>query len=340
MTKIKSGCLEDVKVQTSDTAEPKVWNENLRKSVYGTVYQTTHYANYAREELKWKPFYITAERGNEMGQLLLFVAPRIDRFLHRTRAPRAIYDVLTLVRPKVRWIYGPVVMGGDDMYSATLENAVKIVKRRSGVVTRAVPHPLDDRKLQYDKFNFIPRNEGTFIVDLRKDLKELWSGLDKKSARKNVERATRRGVHVRIAKDEDDLLGYYYALRETHLRDHVEPPTFRDMKRLWENLKENGCMEFFVASWRKKVVAGLAVSTFNGYLNEWGAATSNEVAKERLYASELLRWKIIEWGHEKGFRCYDLSGVDPYAKDEKARGILRFKEKWGGKMVLYNRYQL
>jgi len=41
MTKIKSGCLEDMKVQTSDTAEPKVWNENLRGSVYGTVYQTT-----------------------------------------------------------------------------------------------------------------------------------------------------------------------------------------------------------------------------------------------------------------------------------------------------------
>ena len=41
-----------------------------------------------------------------------------------------------------------------------------------------------------------------------------------------------------------------------------------------------------------------------------------------------------------GFRYYDLSGVDPYAKDEKARGILRFKEKWGGKMVLYHEYQL
>jgi len=320
--------------------DPNVWNENLRKKPYGTVYQTTYYANYAEEMIKWKPIYVGVQRGNETGQLLLFVAPRIDRFLRGRRIPHVVYNMLTLVRPQVRWVYGPVVVGGDDIYSITLENAVKIVKRRIGIVARAVPHPLDDRKSQYIKLNFIPTNEGTFIVDLKKDLKELWSALDKKSARKNVERATRRGVDVRIAKDEDDLLGYYHALVETRVRNNVKRPSFRGMKCLWETLKEKGCMEFFIASWRKKVVAGLAVSTFNGYLNEWGAATSNEVAKEHLYASELLRWKIVEWGHESGFRCYDLTGVDPYPKDEKSRGIFLFKKKWGGKLVLYNRYQL
>jgi len=329
-----------MKVQISNAVEPEVWNENLKKSAYGTVYQTTYYANYAEEDLGWRPVYISIQGENETSQLLLFVAPRIDRFLGGKRIPRVVYNTLTLVRPLVRWVYGPVVIGGDNIYLITLENAVRIAKERIGKVARAVPHPLDDRESQYTRLNFIPRKWATFIVDLTKDLEELWSALDKKSARKNVERAIRRGVDVKIARDEEDFVGYYDALVETRVRSHAKPPSLRGMKRSWESLKEKGCMEFFIASWRKKVVAGLAISTFNGYLNEWGAATSNEVAKEKLYASELLRWRIIEWGHKNKFRCYDLTGVDPSAKDSKARGIFRFKGKWGGKLVFHNVYQL
>ena len=78
------------------------------------------------------------------------------------------------------------------------------------------------------------------------------------------------------------------------------------------------------------------VSFFNNYINEWGVARTPQDSDNRLYSQELLKWKIMEWGIENKFRYYDLTGVNPEPKDEKEAGIFKFKQKWGGELMLYN----
>jgi lipid II:glycine glycyltransferase (peptidoglycan interpeptide bridge formation enzyme) len=81
------------------------------------------------------------------------------------------------------------------------------------------------------------------------------------------------------------------------------------------------------------------ISTFNGYLNEWGAAQAWEDISEHLYGNDLLRYHIIEWGHQAGYRFYDQSGIST-SSSSKELGIFRFKTKWGGEIVNYNSYTL
>ena len=52
-----------------------------------------------------------------------------------------------------------------------------------------------------------------------------------------------------------------------------------------------------------------------------------------IYGQDLLKWRLMQWGREHGFRVYDLMGVNPHSTDPKERGIFQFKAKWGGDLV-------
>jgi lipid II:glycine glycyltransferase (peptidoglycan interpeptide bridge formation enzyme) len=62
---------------------------------------------------------------------------------------------------------------------------------------------------------------------------------------------------------------------------------------------------------------------------------SDLIMEKKLYAQELLRWSIIEWGLEHKCKYYDLSGVKINARSTEKEGIFRNKQKWGGTLYYY-----
>ncbi len=81
-------------------------------------------------------------------------------------------------------------------------------------------------------------------------------------------------------------------------------------------------------------------SSYNGYINEFGIARTKKDSEGKLYSQDLLKWHIIKWGKNNNLKYYDLTGVNPYPQNEKEKGIFRYKEKWGGKLITYNRVTL
>lgn len=330
-----------MKVNISKNVDGGRWNARLAGNPMGTIYQTTYYAEFTRIVHNRVPVYVDAVSNDAQAQLLLLVSPPLKSIFRWKKIPNALREVITTFKPRMSWNYGPVVSGSDDLYSTILNAALDVKRSKIGaIIIDATAHPLDDRKQCFSAIGFSAKTVGTFIVNLKQDIKELWANLDKKSVRKNVERAIERGVQVEVTDSHDSLLEYYTALAEARKRSGLLVPPFESVSELWRCLGKNHYLKCFLARWNGKVVAALLISTFNGYMNEWGAATSPITIENKLYAAELVKWEVIKWGNENNMRFYDLTGVELNAVDEKSKGIFRFKEKWGGDLTEYNKYDI
>ncbi len=325
-----------VTIDTQDNADEN-WNERLSLSDLGTIYQTKEYAEYARRRLNWEPLFIRFLSGNGEvgGQLLLLKFSRLAKRIKQSGMRKMLLKAARDVLPEYRWVYGPVILNEnyrDDIYQKFGKTLLQMRGRINGSI-----HPLDSTPNALDNMGFHRENWGTFLIDLKFSKEKLWSLLDKKSARKNVERSKERGVTVREITDND--LGVYFKLQsEIRSMLNLQEYQYEDITEAWKLLKHVG-FTGFLAYQDDRPLSGLLVSTFNGYLNEWGVGRSKYDADNNLYSQDLIKWKIIEWGHDNGYRYYDLTGVNPKPTNEKERGIFRYKQKWGGKLVYYTIYK-
>jgi len=315
----------------------KEWNKQLVNSELGTIYHTEEYAEYAKRRLNWEPLFIRflSSNGDVVGQLLLFKFSKIAKRTKQYGVGKLLSKVVKNVLPEYRWVYGPVILQEayrDDVYQQLGETILQMKATINGSL-----HPLDSKPNALDNMDFKRENWGTFLIDLRLDKEKLWSFLDKKSARKNVERSKEREVTVREMTN-NDLVVYFKLQSEIRSMLNLQEYQYEDVTEAWKLLTHVG-FTGFLAYQDDRPLSGLLVSTFNGYLNEWGVGRSKYDADNNLYSQDLIKWNIIEWGHNNGYKYYDLSGVNPKPTDEKELGIFRYKQKWGGKLVYYTIYR-
>ncbi len=327
-----------ISITVEDKADEN-WNETLLHSKLGNIYQTKHYAEYAKKRSGWQPLFMKffTRNGELAGQLLLFRYSRFDRKLKllSRRFSDLVSKPIKTVSANYKWVYGPVILN-MDYREAIYQNLGDFLLRTGRGVSGNI-HPLDGQVSALDKMGFVKELWGTFIIDLTQSKETLWKLLDKKSARKNIERAKKRNVIVREMCD-GDIPVYFELLKETRDTLGLANYKYEDIIDGWTILKDAG-FTGFMAFGEEKPLAGLLLSTYNKYVNEWGVARSKYDADNRLYAQDLIKWHVIETGHGKKYEYYDLTGVNPSAKDEKERGIYQYKEKWGGKFVNYPIYK-
>ena len=304
------------------------WNKRLTNSRFGTIFQTIEYANFV-EKKGWKPIYLifTNKKGDIVGQLLLYDTPRFNK---KDTVRKFLKKIPGSKKSIFRWVYGPVVFN-DEFRNDILTNLRKYLLSKNCKVIGS-EQPLSNLGLASLGSPFKLQKWGTFLINLSEDVSTLWSKLDKHSARKNIERSEKRGVVVR-EMNQHDLEKYHILLKETKSKVNWDI-NFEEVSTLWNLLKPVG-FSGFLATLDNTPVGGILVSFFNNYINEWGIARSELDTNSKLYAQDLLKWKIIQWGIENKCSYYDLTGANPNSQDEKERGIFRYKKKWGGNFVQY-----
>lgn len=311
------------------------WNDFLSRNSFGTFFQTAYYADYAEKEAGLKPFYLRArENGATAGQLLLFKGSRAHGLLANLPLSRLTTRIARSVFASFHSVYGPVAES-DEAALALLKKAAEI---SNGKIREISPHPLQQYENAFSAAGFKRRKWGTFVVDLRKSEEELWKNVDH-SARKLVNR-TLKQAEVKLVETEGEFKEFHAVLNENRKRGKVL--LYRYSPLLWKIWRETNTGEVFIAREKNsgRVLAGLGISFFNGYLNEWGAGTSNYAIENHVYAQDAIKWSVIKWAKEKNFKWFDLTGVNPCPMNDKEKGIYRFKEKWGGKLVEYPLWSL
>jgi len=309
------------------------WNEFLARNPFGTFFQTSFYADYAEHDAGLQPFFLRAKQNERVaGQLLLLKGSKFHGLLANKPFSSFTTKIARSLLPAFHWVYGPVAES-ENAALALLKKAVEVSRKK---IRECSPHPLQQFENAFARAGFKPKKWGTFIIDLSLSESELWKNVDH-SARKLVNR-TLEQVDVKQVEDEKELLAYYNVLNENRKRVGVTP--YRYSSLLWKIWRESGTGAVFIAVEKNsgRVLAGLGVSFFNGFLNEWGAGTSNYAIENHVYAQDAIKWSVIKWAKEKNFRFFDLTGVNPNPAGEKEKGIYQFKQKWGGKLVEYNEY--
>lgn len=300
----------------SSKEEPSDWKEFLLKSEVGTIYHTAEYAEYAKKWAGMRPRFLRLldSKGGIILQNLSFEYAR-----PMTKIPPSFRMLAQKFFKMVRWNYGPVTQSQDAI--VFFFNHLKSTKEKIYGIT----HPL----MKLPEIDFTKELWGTFLIDLHQPKTTLYENLEKNNARKNIERSIERGVTIE-KMDINSLVEYYDLLKNSKDPQRKKNYDTQEIHDQWNSLKKVG-FSGFLARKDEIPIGGLMFSYFNNYVNEWGVARSEIDTVEKLYAQDLIKWKIIEWGVDNKMNWYDLTGFNPNPNSKKEEGLLRYKKKWGGK---------
>jgi len=185
------------------------------------------------------------------------------------------------------------------------------------------------------RHGFTSTKWATFLIDLKSDERTLQQNLHK-AARKNLRRCMDLGVVVRELKGENASMEYgrYYATIESQVGRHAPEP-----HAVFAETALQHVYRYYVAENASGDVLGcLAMYIMNGLATEIASTLSPEAFAKKIPAQDALHWHLICEAKKTGCRYFDLAGVNPKPETPKEQGIHRFKEKWGGKYVEYDRY--
>ncbi len=312
-------------------AEPEPgWEASIAAGTCGllTMYHGLAWAERMRVLLGYQPLFFTVSDGERpILRLLAFICrPPSIRGLANT----ARHVVPAALRGRIGsllWYGEPVAVGEarEGHYrdlAASLDREARY--RWLRVATGNWPAALEATI----PLGWSVRRWGTIQVDLSPAKEDLHAAM-KGSARKAVRRAERDGIGVRRVASLEELRRYYAFATRCARRYDKRMHGFEDFRSMWEHIRPKGWFETFVAEHEGEMIAGLSVWGHGDVIGELGSFQSERSFADKLYGPDLIKWKVLQWGHDQGLRQLDLGGVNP-APEGKEVGIRRFKEKWGG----------
>lgn len=325
-----------INYEISDKADLD-WNKRVMESRFGTVFQTSDYGTYEKIVTKSEPIYVRFFNENEqlVAQILLFNSLRGRGKITSLFGRGSLYSTLSKISLLPRftnWVFGPIIF--DETYYREISESLANLLESWKTKFEGKIHPLDEKFTFSENYNFHKNEASTFIIDLNQDLNDIFKNSDKKSVQKNIERSQERGVSISEITTSNDIQIYHELLNQYRASSNLSTYAVEDTTAVFSLVQSTGYAGFL--AWYEKIpIGGIFISTFNGYINEWGIARSGLDTEKKLYSQDLLRWKIIEWGKKHGCRFYDLSGVKLTDQSPKEKGIFQNKKKWGGKLVRY-----
>ena len=339
-----------VHISIESFAEEKNWNELIRRSPSGTIFQTTYWADFYKERMKAQAYYLTAYdgRGDILGQLLFFNEPiGSQSFFLQNPLQRLTMPFMQKAFPSLQWRFGPLVHHSDplsrrDIANAMLKELGNFAKKMGGISVEPSTPPIHggdpgEFSIAFSEGNFSSKSWATFLIDLTPKEEKLWKNLVR-SARISI-RKTEKQMVVVDRVDSLEELKEFCQLGSAFAKAGEWGFSFENFSIIWDMLRKWGAVEIFLARQGGRLLGGLGILRFNGILTEFGVVRSAYATENKIYEGDLIKWGIMKWGHSTGCRIYDLAGVDPAPSPKsKAEGIRRFKEKWGGQLVVYPLY--
>lgn len=302
-------------------------------------FQTTAWADFAREYLRAEPIFIVVRDGDRTQAALLGLraAGRSDLWLERPGGA-LIAGLMLRLRPQLTWLRGPLV--AQDATPAVIDRLMDALDEASGGArsggTLALPHggePFSGVVEAFARRGWSTRPESTLLIDLHNDEAALWRAL-KPAARKAIGHAERAGVTVDLIANRADLPEYASFVARCRAARGLRTYSAQNYLALWDHLRPAGQIAIFVARRSRELVGGLGVWAGGECAVEFTSVQSPASFAERLYPGDALKWAALRWARANGQAFFDLAGVSAEPATPKEAGIRRFKEKWGGRLVV------
>jgi lipid II:glycine glycyltransferase (peptidoglycan interpeptide bridge formation enzyme) len=318
-----------------------LWEDLLVKASSSHLMQSPLWAELRKKLWDVTPFFLLfTENKIPIGFLLFFKEAFKNQFLAQHPPLSFLVPATMKFYPVISWNCGPVFLTKEleeryltDVLSY-IDNFVKMesgLRKNIRVSFPAYAFRAPDEYKKYPLeagYNVIPQDN--FYIDLSRGADALWKRF-KNSVRKNINRCIEEHVEVRTLTTIDEYRQFYNVYTKFRKDNNLYVFPFSHLLAHVEILKPKGHFELFAAFHDKRIIATLGVNIYNGIITEVLAANSVYSSRQKLNPNDFIKWEIIKWGCQKGYRIYDLGGVErnpqPGSKEE---GILRFKSKFAG----------
>jgi len=187
--------------------------------------------------------------------------------------------------------------------------------------------------LKKSGFKELPRNERTLnsttaIVDLVPNKEEIFAGF-KTRCRRNIRKAERHGVIIRVADNERDA-NMFQDIHDSMAKEKgMDISGFPNIVKLWQTIQKNNNGLFLVAELDNKIIGGI-ISIREGkraYLQV--IASSSQLPK--IPQTSILYWECMQMMKDSGCEEFDMVGFpdggieNAISKQEKNRAYYKLE---------------
>ena len=166
------------------------------------------------------------------------------------------------------------------------------------------------------------------LLDLSGAEKNLFATF-RDSTRRNIKKAVRQGIEVRICDTFEAMKEFYRLLCLTRKRHGLPPQPVYFFKSIYENIISQQKGLIALADYKKQCIAGAVFFHFGETgIFKYGASDKNF---QQFRANNLVMWEGIKWHLKKNVKNLSLGRTE---RDN--RGLLQFKSGWGAKQGIIN----
>ena len=272
------------------------WDAFVDTAPGGHLVQTSLWAQ-VKAKYGWQPLRLRVHRGGEFvgGAQLLVRRMRLGAVGYCPRGPllrdndpvalRALLDGLARMARGERILYvkvQPPVGRGD----------IEPILRESGFVA--------------SDMQVTPG--ATVRIDLRRSADEILASM-RAAHRKNIRKAARKGIVARAA-GASGLPTFGELLAATARRQGFPPYPVEYAAEILGRFGDGHRAELLLAEQDGEALAGVMIV---GYGDSVIYKMGGWSGRMGLHPNELLHWHAVQWAQERGYRYYDLDGIDPSA---------------------------
>ena len=308
-----------------ELADP-AWDSFVEATRGGTYQQTSMWAE-VKSPSGWRPIRIALFRDDAVIAGCQILVRRVARVGAVAYVP-----------------YGPLVTDDDtDALSAVLDVLQTLVRQERFLYLKLQPPPggngmsdaLTDRRFVRSGLDTAPRF--TVRVDLRQS-PEAILGAMRARTRTYIRQAERRGVVVRDGT-RDELPVFYELVEATSRRQGFAPYPRSYYEQIWRSFQGHAHLLF--ADYQGDILSGALLIGFGDNVNfKMGGWLGGH---RDVRPNELLHWVGMQWARDRGYRYYDLEGIDCAvaeailsgrgSKDLPVSGLTHFKLGLGGEVT-------
>jgi CelD/BcsL family acetyltransferase involved in cellulose biosynthesis len=152
---------------------------------------------------------------------------------------------------------------------------------------------------------------------------EVYARFHRSQVQRNIRRAEREGLTVRLAARPHDLVDTFYRLHvRTRRRQGVPVQPRRFFRLLWDRVIGTGLGSVVIVETSARPIAAAVFMAWNGtVIYKFGAS---DASAWPLRPNHLLFWHAIQMACEQGYRCFDFGRTDLGQE-----GLRNFKLSWG-----------
>ena len=288
------------------------WDELLLTNDQSTFFHTSAWAKVLCESYKYKPLYFTSIDNGKLSALIPFM--EIKSFLTGKRGVSLPFTDYCQ----------PIVSGETD----SQKNIDELIDYGKKAGWRYIEWRGGERYFQGIK-PFMSFNVDT--LDIAKNMKNIMSTF-RSSTRRNITKAIREEVHVKI-EDSLESVKKFYRLHCLTRKFHGAPPQpFNFFRKIYEHIISQKKGFIFLAEYKKNQIAGAVFFSFGQKAIYKFSALDRSY--QHLRPSNLVIWEAIRYYAKNGINSLSLGRTEP-----ENNGLVQFKKGWGTEKEKINYYK-